>query len=1266
MFGCIVDQGKIAIDIKRKTKSSSPSSFSNASVSNVQIINNQLVITGTGLDSVSNVKVNENSLTQNFAIETKSATQIIANSISAFSFDVSKAFNLILSDASASATFPIDFSLCNATLNGHGFNCSITAQDKDVLSYDQVSGKWKPRSINGLSYQGAWDANDPEPSGASSGDYYIVSIANAPYAVGDWIVWNGSAYDRINNSNTITSVFGRTGAVVATEGDYNLDKLLDVDLTIAPTNGKVLKYNGSKWVAADDLSGGGAGSVTSAEIANNAVTDAKIDTVSASKITGTIISSQIADGTIVNADISATAGIDYSKLNIPNASIPYAKLNIADGDIPAAKISGLPSATAILSTTITNGDTTHAPDGNAVYDALATKLNTTGGTLTVGTISGVPTPTNSDDVANKGYVDTHDALKVAKAGDTMTGALTLDSDLRIKGGSNYVTLRGHAASGTYNFVLPSSAGTSGYVLSTDGSGNTSWIDVTSAVTSLDTDDVAEGSRLYFTEPRVRSTVLTGLNTGTSGTIAGTDSVLSAFGKLQYQVTDLKSYGQWTKNVNDISYSAGNVEIETKLRLKDGATNYVELKAPATVTSTYTLTFPATTGGANQVLQTNGSGTLSWVDPIAGVQSFAKSTLPTCGAGEVLKSNGTTLSCVTDSTGAGAFSGAASRAVVTDAGGALSASTTTATEIGYVNGVTSSIQAQLDAKQTTIAAGTTAQYYRGDKSWQTLDTSIVPENTNLYFTTARAKSAAVADALNNGTTDVAPSQNAVYDALATKLSLTGGTLSVGTISGVPDPTNDDDVANKNYVDDVIAASGSKWTLSSGNVHRTTGNVGIGTTSPQNKLHIELGTLGASNPALAVSGVSNVGGDPFDVKAVVGLGSGSIGGDPVVGGGLEFNITGDYGGDPLDKIYRFVGATSLENITFSKGRIGIGAEAPIEKLDVEGNVRVTGKMRLKDNGVNYVEFKAPTTVTSTYTLTFPATAGSANQVLQTNGSGTLAWATITDASVQAFAKAALPTCGAGEVLKSNGTSFSCVTDSSGAPAFTGTAGRAIASDGSGALTVSATTATELGHLSGVTSAIQTQLDGKQPLITAGTTAQYYRGDKSWQTLDTSVVPENTNLYFTTARARTASVVDAIVDAVVDIAPSQNAVYDALATKLNLTGGTLSVGTINGVPTPTNSDDVSNKGYVDNSIATASGQGAMIPGSTSILMESCPGGWTDTGSVATTGSGMATCNGTNCRMCQSPASSSTLPASSVVLVESCPATWTSLGVGTTQGAA
>ena len=48
------------------------------------------------------------------------------------------------------------------------------------------------------------------------------------------------------------------------------------------------------------------------------------------------------------------------------------------------------------------------------------------------------------------------------------------------------------------------------------------------------------------------------------------------------------------------------------------------------------------------------------------------------------------------------------------------------------------------------------------------------------------------------------------------------------------------------------------------------------------------------------------------------------------------------------------------------------------------------------------------------------------------------------------------------------------------------------------------------------ITTALAGKEPTITGGSTAQYWRGDKSFQTLNTSIVPEVTNLYYTNARA------------------------------------------------------------------------------------------------------------------------------------------------------
>jgi hypothetical protein len=54
--------------------------------------------------------------------------------------------------------------------------------------------------------------------------------------------------------NPVLSVFGRTGVVVATEGDYTLTQLGDVTLS-SPSNGQVLKYNGTNWVNGTDAGG---------------------------------------------------------------------------------------------------------------------------------------------------------------------------------------------------------------------------------------------------------------------------------------------------------------------------------------------------------------------------------------------------------------------------------------------------------------------------------------------------------------------------------------------------------------------------------------------------------------------------------------------------------------------------------------------------------------------------------------------------------------------------------------------------------------------------------------------------------------------------------------------------------------------------------------------------------------------------------------------------------------------------------------------------
>ena len=79
-------------------------------------------------------------------------------------------------------------------------------------------------------------------------------------------------------------------------------------------------------------------------------------------------------------------------------------------------------------------------------------------------------------------------------------------------------------------------------------------------------------------------------------------------------------------------------------------------------------------------------------------------------------------------------------------------------------------------------------------------------TNLYFTAARAKAAAVADAIVDAVTDVAPSQNAVFDALALKAPLASPALTGNPTAPTQSPLdNSTKIATTAYVDAAVAAA-----------------------------------------------------------------------------------------------------------------------------------------------------------------------------------------------------------------------------------------------------------------------------------------------------------------------------------------------------------------------------------------------------------------------------------------------------------------------------
>jgi len=90
--------------------------------------------------------------------------------------------------------------------------------------------------IGSVEYQGTWNAATNTPALASGvgtkGHYYVVSVSGntnldgiTDWVVGDWAIFNGTAWEKADHTDVVSSVFGRLGAVVAAASDYDASQV---------------------------------------------------------------------------------------------------------------------------------------------------------------------------------------------------------------------------------------------------------------------------------------------------------------------------------------------------------------------------------------------------------------------------------------------------------------------------------------------------------------------------------------------------------------------------------------------------------------------------------------------------------------------------------------------------------------------------------------------------------------------------------------------------------------------------------------------------------------------------------------------------------------------------------------------------------------------------------------------------------------------------------------------------------------------------------
>jgi hypothetical protein len=246
---------------------------------------------------------------------------------------------------------------------------------------------------------------------------------NASAAIVDTKLGTIATAGKVSNSATTAASANTASAIVARDASGNFTA---GTVTAALTGNVTGDVTGNAGTVTNGVYTTDTGTVTSTMILNGTILDTDVNASAAidkTKIagtaitaadTGTVYSAMIADDTIVNADISSYAAIAYSKLDL-NGTITSADIvdgtivaaDIANATITAAKMVTDPYARANhtgtqLASTVSDFDTqvrTSRLDQMAVPTAAVA--------LNAQKITGLADPTLAQDSATKAYTDLH-------------------------------------------------------------------------------------------------------------------------------------------------------------------------------------------------------------------------------------------------------------------------------------------------------------------------------------------------------------------------------------------------------------------------------------------------------------------------------------------------------------------------------------------------------------------------------------------------------------------------------------------------------------------------------------------------------------------------------------------------------------------------------------------------------------------------------------------------------------------------------------------
>jgi hypothetical protein len=313
---------------------------------------------------------------------------------------------------------------------------SQTGNSGKYLTTNGTTLSWASIAGGGLSYQGTWNASTNTPTLASgtgtNGYYYVVGTSGSTnldgitdWVAGDWALFNGTIWQKIDQTNLVSSVNGQTGAVSLTTSNISEGTNLyytDARVRSAISAGTGISYNSSTGVVTN-----------SAPDQTVALTGAGTVSISGTYPNFTITGADQYQGTVTSVAMTVPTGLSVSGTPITSS-----------GTLAVTFAAGYSIPT---NTSQANWDTAYTD--RLKWDGGSTGLNAATGRTSLGL----------------GTIATQNANNVSITGGSITGI----TDLAIADGGTGAS----TATAAFNNLAPSQTGNSGKFLTTDGT-NASW------------------------------------------------------------------------------------------------------------------------------------------------------------------------------------------------------------------------------------------------------------------------------------------------------------------------------------------------------------------------------------------------------------------------------------------------------------------------------------------------------------------------------------------------------------------------------------------------------------------------------------------------------------------------------------------------------------------------------------------------------------------------------------------------------------------------